>query len=564
MRVIDLKNYQKKTGGYQKWQKKNNTGSKSNIFKGVILTLLIAILALVILKPVLSPHHIDFYTYIAIVLLASSKLILSKSNKKISKILSGFCILFLITGSTIINTFTSPLFFANKYQNLLGEVKEGDFKKDLEVEELKDIRLVDQEMALALATKKLGEVPAIGSVSKVGNIKIQTINGELFWVAPLLHKDSLKAFLNFDKGTTGYVMVSATNPQVSKLVQKIDGEDVKIKYQPEGFLTRDLDTYTYFIGKKINCAFGSWSFELNDDGRPYWVAPTYKNTLPGNSNTAQITGVLTLDASTGELKQYSIKDTPKWIDRIQPESVIKRQIDYWGKYVNGFLNSVTTEENVLVSTDGMSLIFGKDGKAYWYTGLTSSGRDDSTVGFILINSRTKEATLYKQPGGTEIAAMQSAQNKVSNFNGYRSSFPIMYNIFGKPTYVSAIKDSSGLLKKVAFVSAEDVSIVSVGDTKEEAYRNYKKALSKSGSELETDTSDTQTIKGKINRLNTIIKDNSTYIYFTLDNSEHIFKSCLDEAGIYLAKKGDPVKVKIEKDAQEKEVEVIGFENSKLK
>ena len=37
-------------------------------------------------------------------------------------------------------------------------------------------------------------------------------------------------------------------------------------------------------------------------------------------------------------------------------------------------------------------------RAYWYTGITSAGGDESTIGFMLVDTRTKEAKLYKQPG----------------------------------------------------------------------------------------------------------------------------------------------------------------------
>ena len=57
-------------------------------------------------------------------------------------------------------------------------------------------------------------------------------------------------------------------------------------------------------------------------------------------------------------------------------------------------------------------MYGDDGKSYWYTGITSAGADDSTIGFMLVDTRTKEAKLYRQLGATETAAMVSATGKV--------------------------------------------------------------------------------------------------------------------------------------------------------
>ena len=50
---------------------------------------------------------------------------------------------------------------------------------------------------------------------------------------------------------------------------------------------------------------------------------------------------------------------------------------------------------------------------------------------MLVDTRTKEAKLYKQPGATETAAMTSAEGKVQEKN-YQATFPVMYNILGKP------------------------------------------------------------------------------------------------------------------------------------
>ena len=533
-------------------------------FSNILAVLVIAVLGIFTLKPILNPMYYSFYIFIGMMLFVISNMIFIKINQKFAAISTILSLLLVLVVPPALNIATSPLFLAQSYRDLIGHVKQGNFKKDLEVGALENIRLVDEEMAIAIANKKLGEAPAIGSISKVGDIKIQKIDNKLYWVAPLVHKDPLKAFLNAKEGSRGYVMVSATNPQESRLVQELDGKPIKIKYQPEGFLTKSLDTHTYFIKGVMTKGFTDWTFELNEDGKPYWIATTYRNRIGANPDTAEATGVLVLDAETGDIKEYSIKDAPKWIDRIQPDFLVRKQINYWGKYIKGFLNSVLSEEGVLVATEGTSLVFGNDGESYWYTGLTSSGADDSTVGFVLINTRTKEVTFYNQPGGTETSAMQSAQNKVSNFAGYRSSFPIMYNIFGKPTYISSIKDSAGLLKKVAFVSVEDVSIIGVGDTKEEAYKNYKEALNKTNLKIDTNTLSIETIKGKITRFNSITQDGKTTIYFTIEGNNKIFKSTLNDSSIFLAKVGDEVEVKVEKTDKVKDIDLVEFKNITLK
>ena len=46
---------------------------------------------------------------------------------------------------------------------------------------------------------------------------------------------------------------------------------------------------------------------------------------------------------------------------------------------------------------------------YMYTGVTSANADQSNLGFLLSNQRTKETKFYNAPGATERAAQASAE-----------------------------------------------------------------------------------------------------------------------------------------------------------
>lgn len=452
---------------------------------------------------------------------------------------------------------SSPILHAKAYRNLLGSVKESKFSKDVSPVSVKDIRLVDEEMAMKLGDKKLGEIPAIGSVSKLGKFHIQSVKGELYWVAPLVHRDIIKWITSLD-GTNGYVMVSASNPQDVRLVQEIDKKPIKIVYQPEAYFLQDLHRHMYINGL-ANVGMTDFTLEISDEGRPYWVTSLYEHKI-GFSGSDAI-GIATVDAQTGEVKKYSIKDTPKWIDRVQPQDFIINQINDWGLYIKGFLNSVISEEGVLVPTEGTSLVYGDDNKSYWYTGITSSGGDESTIGFMLVDTRTKEAKLYKQPGATEIAAMRSAEGKVQEKN-YEATFPVMYNILGTPTYVSSLKDKAGLVKMVAFVSVEDFSILGLGETKDEALRNYREALSSKGNsiKLENDTT-LEDIEGTISRISPDVKSGNTYYYITIDSKPNIIFNATSKVSneIPLTTVGDKVKISFPK-GEHGFLDIIEFDN----
>lgn len=481
----------------------------------------------------------------------------SEKTSKLAKY-NFFIAVALISYSIVVPFITStPIIHSKSYRNLLGEVKESEFSKDVSPVSVEDIRLVDEDMAMKLGDKKLGEVPALGSVSKLGKFHIQSVKGELYWVAPLVHRDIIKWATSLE-GTNGYVMVSASNPQDVKLVQNIDEKPVKIVYQPEAYLHQDLQRHMYLKGI-VNVGMADFTLEINDEGRPYWVTSLYEHKV-GYSG-ANAVGVAVVDAETGETKRYSIKDTPEWIDRIQPQNFVINQINNWGLYVKGFLNSVISEEGVLVPTEGTSLVYGNDGRAYWYTGITSSGGDESTIGFMLVDTRTKEAKLYRQPGATETAAMATAEGKVQEKN-YNATFPIMYNILGEPTYVSSLKDKAGLVKMVAFTSVEDFSISAVGDTKEEALRNYREALSSQGNniQIENDTS-TEEIQGSVNRISQDVKGGNTSYYITLDTNEKIIFTATSKVSkeLPLTQPLDKVKISYQK-SDKLVVEIVSFDN----
>ena len=467
----------------------------------------------------------------------------------------------LIVYITVVPFITSsPILHSRAYKNLLGEVKVSNFAKDVSPVSVNDIRLVDEDMAMKLGDKKLGEIPSIGSISKLGKFHIQSVNGELYWVSPLVHRDLIKWFNNME-GTKGYVMVSASNPQDVRLVQEVNGKKINIVYQPDAYLHQDLKRHMYLKGY-VNIGMTDFNLEIDDNGNPFWVVTLYDHAV-GYSGSNAI-GVATVNPQNGDIKSYDIDNAPKWIDRIQPEEFIVNQINDWGTYVKGFLNSVISEEGVLVSTEGASLVYGKDGKSYWYTGITSAGSDDSTIGFMLVNTRTKEAKLYKQPGATETAAMVSASGKVQEKN-YEATFPVMYNILDKPTYVISLKDKAGLVKMIAFVSVEDYTIVGIGETKEDAFRNYREQLKSKGNKLTIEDLTSQEVKtGVITRINSDVSEGNTYYYFTIDSNKDVIFIVSSKISneIPITKEGDKVKVIYEK-GQKGSIDITEFNNLEI-
>lgn len=531
------------------------------ILKTYGISLVIVAIYSFIKLPVLRFDFISLYSVLIIFFALAGVLdmMIDRGDQTSKYAKNNFLIAIILIIFSMIAPFltSSPILHAKSYRNLLGEVKESQFSKDTSPVNVKDIRLVDEEMAMKLGDKKLGEIPAIGSVSKLGKFHIQSVKGELYWVAPLVHRDIIKWATSLD-GTNGYVMVSASNPQDVRLVQEIDNKPIKIVYQPEAYFLQDLHRHMYINGL-TNVGMTDFTLEINDEGRPYWVTSLYEHKIGfGGSNAI---GTATVDAQTGEVKRYSIKDTPSWIDRIQPQDFIINQINDWGLYIKGFLNSVISEEGVLVATEGTSLVYGDDNKSYWYTGITSSGGDESTIGFMLVDTRTKDAKLYKQPGATESAAMRSAEGKVQEKN-YEATFPVMYNISGTPTYVSSLKDKAGLVKMVAFISVEDFSVLGLGETRDEALRNYREVLSSKGNSIKIENDTTvENIEGTILRISPDVKNGNTYYYMTIDSKQNKIFSATSKVSteVPLTNVGDKVKISYPK-GENGILDIIEFDN----
>lgn len=488
---------------------------KKSIFAYLIAALAVIVFAYVEL-PVLRPDFTSFYVVLIGFFILAGALCVDRDNllamPKIAKF--NFVIAGILGAFVVIVPFfiSAPILHASDYRNLIGEIVESDFTSDISPVSVEDIRLVDKENAMRLGDKKIGEIPGLGSVAKLGEFHIQSVNDELYWVAPLVHRDVIKWITNLD-GTTGYVKVSATNPQDVTFVQSLGDEPVKIIYQPDAYLHQDLARHLYASGY-MNVGLTDFTFEIDDEGIPYWVVSLYDHKV--GFAGADAIGVATVNATTGEVQSYNTDEAPDWIDRIQPVNFVETQLRDWGLYIGGFLNSRIAEEGVLVPTPGTSLVYGEDGRSYWYTGMTSAGADESTIGFMLVDTRTKETKLYKQPGATEIAAMRSAEGKVQE-KGYVSTFPVMYNIFGTPTYVMSLKDKAGLIKMVAFVSVQDFSLLGLGETKQDALRSYKEALSSQGNSVNISSS-TNVLEatGTITRFSADVQSGSTYYYFMLD------------------------------------------------
>lgn len=448
----------------------------------------------------------------------------------------------------------TPLFFAKTYRDQLDTPVVKEFTTDVQAVDLKQIPVVDKDLAKTLADKKLGEKPSLGSQVVLGEPTIQNVDGELIWAVPLQHSGFFKWLANME-GSAGYIKVSATNLKDVEYV-----EDYKIKIQPNSYFMYDLGRAARF-GGGIFTGLTDYSFELDDDGVPYWVVTTYHNKI--GFALPEADGVILVNAQNGETSKYSIDNAPDWVDRVQPEEFLLQQINNQGEYVHGIFNFSNKEK--FKTSRGYNIVYNND-KCYFFTGITSVGIDESATGFMMIDMVTKEPILYRMSGATEVSAMSSAQGKVQDL-GYQATFPIILNIFEEPTYFMTLKDSAKLIKKYAFVSVKDYMIVGVGDTMTEAKADYAKAIKDITNKVDfvDDNIGILDVVGIIDRINFTIVGEDTIYFFTLEETPGIiYQATLNSSNeLPLTQKGDKVSIEYQKDEISPIASIKKFDNQTL-
>ena len=432
-------------------------------------------------------------------------------DKSVGGYKTGFALLAILWVLYFAATVLSmPLFNYKVYRDQLGTPVVSEFTDTVQPLALDQLPIVDKSLARELADKKVGENPGLGSQVVLGIPVIQKVNGKLVWVVPLEHSGFFKWLKNMD-GSAGYIVVSASDVSDVTLVT-----DHKIKYQANAYILDDLNRHVRLFGGGLFKGLTDYSFELDDDGVPYWVITTYKNRWL--FNLPEATGVLTVNATTGETTQYTIDTLPEWVDRVQPESFVMDQIQNQGTYVHGIFNF--SNQDKFRPSQGDIIIY-NGARCYLFTGLTSVGSDESAIGFILVDMVTKESNIYQMSGATETAAQSSAEGKVQQF-GYRASFPMIINLDGQATYFMTLKDNAWLIKQYAFVSVSNYTNVGTGETIDSALRNYRQVQGTVNSNISAGQA-TTTAKGTVLRIASETMENTiTYKIILEEQKDHIF------------------------------------------
>ena len=412
-------------------------------------------------------------------------------------------------------------------------VTESDFSKDIAEMPISQIPVVDRDTAERLGSRKIGEVVELVSQFNVSSYYSQiNFNDKPVRVSPLEYAGFLKWISNKDEGIPYYVYIDMAT-QETRLVELEEG----IKYSPSEYFGRDLKRHIRFAYPTK--MFENLSFEVNDEGRPYWVMSYYNYTI-GLLGGKDIEGIILVDAISGEMIDYPIAEVPQWIDLAYSPELLIEQANNWGSYKNGFFNSIFVQKNVVVTTDGYNYI-AVDDDVWLYTGITSVVADESNIGFILINMRTKEARTYMINGAEEYSAMESAEGQVQE-KGYSATFPILINVADRPSYFVSLKDNAGLVKMYAFVSVTDYQIVGVSDTIEGAKLEYMRMLGVS-SGAPDDSGEVNDVTGAVSGIATAVVDGNSVYYIKI--GDEIYTASISVSSeLPFIKEGDILVLKV--------------------
>ena len=412
----------------------------------------------------------------------------------------------LLAAAVVGNVLSLPLLRATAYRDLLS-VNNGDFTHDVTQISFSEIPTLDRTSAEYLGDRQMGTLSDMVSQFEYSGDSTQiNYQGRPVRVAPIAYADLFKWLTNRSSGLPAYVVVDMVT-QEATVVRLTEG----MKYSFSEPLNRNI--YRHLRFHYPTMMFSTPEFEIDESGHPWWIAPRVVKTI-GLFGGTDIKGAVLVDAVTGESQYY--EEVPTWVDTLYVPELIMEQYDYHGTLVHGFLNSIFGQRDVTKTTAGYNYIAMND-DVYVYTGVTSANADQSNLGFLLCNMRTKETHFYTAPGATEEAAKLSAMGVVQDL-GYVATFPLLLNIADQPTYFIPLKDATDLVKSYAMVNVAQYQIVATGNTVSACEQAYIKMLNEKGLTQQEQLPINQ-VQGKVAELRSAVLEGNTYYFIRLEGSD---------------------------------------------
>ncbi len=510
---------------------------KAFVVLGVVI-LLIAAFCYWWFHPPINVHSLDLWLFVGIFILFPSFLVFfifyqiydrgmgkrEKSERKSKRFRRLMVVPVVVALIGVLGGVASLTLFpgnAEKYSTILN-TQDADFAQDIEQADYSTIPFIDRDSAVLLGNRTMGTMADYVSQFEISSLYSQiNYKDAPVRVSPLNYADIFKWWSNHDTGIPAYVIVNMST-QDTEIVRLED----PIYYSDSDPFFNNVDrhvqlTHPFYI-------FGEKSFEIDDDGKPYWIYPVIDYTV-GLFGGETVSRVVLCDASSGECQDLAIDEVPQWVDRAYPAELLIQQYNWSGSLSSGWINSWLGQSGVKQTTPGTDGQLGynyiaKDDDVWVYSGVTSATADNSIIGFVLINQRTAESKFFAVAGATEESAMSSAEGQVQNLK-YEATFPLLINVDNQPTYFMALKDNAGLVKKYAMIDIQRYQNVAVGDTLEETEKSYKKLLRANGVSVDDGSSSSKSdssATGTISLISPVVLDGNSHYYVMLSGDDTLY------------------------------------------
>ncbi len=510
---------------------------KAFVVLGVVI-LLIAAFCYWWFHPPINIHSLDLWLFVGIFILFPSFLVFfvfyqiydrgigkrEKSERKSKRFRHLMVVPVVVALIGVLGGVASLTLFpgnAEKYSTIL-ETQDGDFAQDIQQADYSTIPFIDRDSAVLLGNRTMGTMADYVSQFEISSLYSQiNYKDAPVRVSPLNYADIFKWWSNHNTGIPAYVVVNMST------------QDTDIVRLDDPIFYSDSDPFFNNVDRHVQLThpfyiFGEKSFEIDDDGKPYWIYPVIDYTV-GLFGGETVSRVVLCDASSGECQDLAIDEVPQWVDRAYPAELLIQQYNWSGSLSGGWINSWLGQSGVKQTTPGTDGQLGynyiaKDDDVWVYSGVTSATADNSIIGFVLINQRTAESKFYAVAGATEESAMSSAEGQVQNLK-YEATFPLLINVDNQPTYFMALKDNAGLVKKYAMIDIQRYQNVAVGDTLEETEKSYKKLLRANGVSVDDGSSSTKSdssATGTISLISPVVLDGNSHYYVMLNGDDTLY------------------------------------------
>ncbi|MCL0312221.1 hypothetical protein M2S00_03790 [Apilactobacillus sp. TMW 2.2459] len=355
------------------------------------------------------------------------------------------------------------------------------------------------------------------------NIQAQYYQGKPVYIAGI----DFKGFMQYRKmhELPGYFMISATDPDAQpQFIKK------SIKYAPSFWFNHKSDRAIARQSLGYKELSDGEQLEIDDHGNPYYVDTLYKKgNINGRVNYKKAK-IAVLNAQTGKSQLYSPSQTPKFIDEGFTSDVASKMNDIYGKYNHGFWNTtiIGAKQGVAKPThngteDGVTSMFDKNGRIQYVEDYTSSDSSKSAIGYSTTDARTGKITYYKLQNVMDSDSATDNANENYRAQKWNAKMPILYNVYGHPTWVMSILDNTNTLRGYYYLDASNQNLYANSSTANATLAAFRQALiTKAGTNANHSAMNYKKYHGTVDRIAIVNDGGKSVVEFMLKDNKTIF------------------------------------------